>query len=73
MISIDNVTVAYGGFVLLDKINFHISDNDKIGLVGRNGAGKSTIMKLIMGLQNPTSGHIDKPSGITIGYQFFPG
>ena len=68
MISIDNVTVAYGGFVLLDKINFHISDNDKIGLVGRNGAGKSTIMKLIMGLQNPTSGHIDKPSGITIGY-----
>ena len=68
MISIDNVTVAYGGFVLLDKINFHISDNDKIGLVGRNGAGKSTIMKLIMGLQNPTSGHMDKPSGITIGY-----
>ncbi|MBO7603732.1 MAG: ABC-F family ATP-binding cassette domain-containing protein [Bacteroidales bacterium] len=68
MISIDDVSVAYGGFVLLDKINFHISNSDKIGLVGRNGAGKSTIMKLIMGLQNPTSGHIDKPSGITIGY-----
>ncbi len=68
MISIDDVSVAYGGFVLLDKINFHISSADKIGLVGRNGAGKSTIMKLIMGLQSPTSGHIDKPSGITIGY-----
>ena len=68
MISIDDVSVAYGGFVLLDRINFHISDADKIGLVGRNGAGKSTIMKLIMGLQNPTSGRIDKPSGISIGY-----
>ena len=68
MISIDDVSVAYGGFVLLDKINFHISSADKIGLVGRNGAGKSTIMKLIMGLQSPTSGHIDKLSGITIGY-----
>ena len=68
MVSIDDVSVAYGGFVLLDKINFHISDADKVGLVGRNGAGKSTIMKLIMGLQSPSSGHIDKPSGISIGY-----
>ncbi len=68
MVSIDDVSVAYGGFVLLDRINFHISGNDKIGLVGRNGAGKSTVMKLIMGLQSPTSGHIDKPAGLTIGY-----
>lgn len=68
MISIDDVTVAYGGFVLLDKINFHISEQDKIGLVGKNGAGKSTILKLICGLQNPTSGQIDKPNHITIGY-----
>lgn len=68
MISIDNVTVAYGGFVLLDSINFHISENDKIGLVGKNGAGKSTILKLIYGLQNPTSGHIEKPAAINIGY-----
>ena len=68
MISIDDVTVAYGGFVLLDKINFHISESDKIGLVGKNGAGKSTILKLICGLQSPTSGHIDKPNDIKIGY-----
>lgn len=68
MVSIDDVTVAYGGFVLLDRINFHISGTDKIGLTGRNGAGKSTVMKLIMGLQSPTSGRIDKPSGLTIGY-----
>ena len=68
MISVDDVTVAYGGFVLLDKINFHISESDKIGLVGKNGAGKSTILKLICGLQNPTSGRIDKPNDISIGY-----
>ena len=68
MISIDNITVAYGSYVLLDSINFHISETDKIGLVGKNGAGKSTIMKLIAGLQSPASGHIDKPSRLTIGY-----
>lgn len=68
MISIDDVTVSYGGFVLLDKINFHISESDKIGLVGKNGAGKSTILKLICGIQNPTSGQIDKPGDIRIGY-----
>ena len=68
MISIEDVTVAYGGFVLLDKINFHISETDKIGLVGKNGAGKSTILKLICGLQNPTSGRIDRPRDLSIGY-----
>ena len=68
MISIEDVTVAYGGYVLLDKINFHISESDKIGLVGKNGAGKSTILKLICGLQNPTSGRIDKPRELSIGY-----
>ena len=68
MISINSLTVAYGGFTLLDSIDFHISENDKIGLVGKNGAGKSTIMKLICGLQSPTSGSVDKPNDIRIGY-----
>lgn len=68
MISINDLTVSFGGYTLLDKINFHISENDKIGLVGKNGAGKSTIMKLICGVENPTSGRIDKPSNIEIGY-----
>ena len=68
MISIEDLTVAYGGYVLLDKINFHISENDKIGLVGKNGAGKSTILKLICGIQNPTAGRVDKPRDINIGY-----
>ena len=68
MISINELTVSYGGFTLLDSVSFHISESDKIGLVGKNGAGKSTIMKLICGIQNPTSGHIDKPSQVRIGY-----
>ena len=68
MITVSNVTVAFGGYVLLDGINFHISEQDKIGLVGKNGAGKSTLMKLITGEQAPTSGSIEKPSGIRIGY-----
>ena len=68
MISINNVTVSFGSFTLLDCISFHISEQDKIGLVGKNGAGKSTVMKLITGEQQPTSGSVDKPSGIRIGY-----
>ena len=68
MISINSLTVAYGGFTLLNEIDFHISDNDKIGLVGKNGAGKSTVLKLICGLQNPTSGKVAVPSGVKVGY-----
>ena len=68
MVSIEDVTVSYGGFVLLDRINFHISETDKIGLVGKNGAGKSTILKMICGLQSPTSGRVDKPNDLTTGY-----
>ena len=68
MISINNLTVAYGGFTLLNEINFHISESDKIGLVGKNGAGKSTILKLICGLQSPTTGKVAVPGGLKIGY-----
>ena len=68
MISISDLTVSYGNWTLLDHISFHISESDKIGLVGKNGAGKSTVMKLICGEQNPTSGSVDKPSHISIGY-----
>lgn len=68
MISISDLTVSFGGYNLLDGVSFHISESDKIGLVGKNGAGKSTIMKLICGLQSPTSGRIDKPSHLNIGY-----
>ena len=68
MISLNDITVAFGSFTLLDGVSCHIGDTDKIGLVGKNGAGKSTLMKLITGEQAPTSGTIAKPSGIRIGY-----
>ena len=48
MISLDAITVSYGGFTLLDNVSLHIGDRDRIGLVGKNGAGKSTMLKLIM-------------------------
>jgi ATP-binding cassette subfamily F protein 3 len=68
VISISDLTVSFGGFTLLDSINFHISEKEKVGLVGKNGAGKSTILKLIMGLQSPTSGRVTMPSDRKIGY-----
>ena len=68
MISISDLTVSYGSWNLLDHISFHISESDKIGLVGKNGAGKSTVMKLICGEMNPSSGTVDRPAHINIGY-----
>ena len=68
MISLDAITVSYGGFTLLDGVSLHIGDRDRIGLVGKNGAGKSTMLKLIMELQSPTSGKITRTAGQRIGY-----
>ncbi len=68
MISINHLTVAFGGFTLLDDISFHISERERIGLVGKNGAGKSTVMKILCGLQQPTTGRVDRPAHYTIGY-----
>jgi len=60
--------VSFGGYNLFSDINFHISDNDRIGLVGKNGAGKSTLLKIILGINQPTEGKVMVPSGLTIGY-----
>ena len=68
MISLDAITVSYGGFTLLDEISLHIGDRDRIGLAGKNGAGKSTMLKLIMDLQSPTSGKITRTTDQRIGY-----
>lgn len=68
MISINNLTVSFGGYNLFSDVNFHISDNDRIGLVGKNGAGKSTLLKIILGINQPTEGKVMVPSGLTIGY-----
>ena len=68
MISIDNLTVSYGGWTLFDQISFLINPKDRIGLVGKNGAGKTTILKLIVGLQQPTSGAVTRNGDCSIGY-----
>ena len=68
MISINDLTVSFGGFTLLNNINFHISENEHLALVGKNGAGKSTILKLIAGVEKPSSGSIARPSSLSVGY-----
>lgn len=68
MISINSLTVAFGGFTLLDDISFHLSDGEHIALAGKNGAGKSTILKIIAGVEQPTSGNIMSPGNISVGY-----
>lgn len=68
MISIDNLTVEFGVKPLFKDVNFVVNDRDRIALVGKNGAGKSTMLKIICGLQHPTSGNVAIPSDTTIGY-----
>ena len=68
MISIDNLKVEFGIKPLFDNVSFVINDKDRIALVGKNGAGKSTMLKIICGLQKPTSGNVAIPNDTTIGY-----
>lgn len=68
MISLDNLTVSYGGWTLFDNISFLINPKDRIGLVGRNGAGKTTLLRILTGEQQPTSGHVTLNGDCTIGY-----
>ncbi|WP_417016137.1 ribosomal protection-like ABC-F family protein [Alistipes sp.] len=68
MISLDNLTVSYGGWTLFDNISFLINPKDRIGLVGKNGAGKTTLLRIITGEQQPTSGAVTINGDCTIGY-----
>ena len=68
MISIDGVTIRFGAFVLFDRISFQVNQGDRIGLVGRNGAGKTTILNLIDRKQDPDEGRVVITSGTTVGY-----
>ena len=68
MISVEGLTVEFGGFTLFDDISFVVNKKDRIALVGKNGAGKSTMLKIFAGLQSPTSGTVSVPKEVTIGY-----
>ncbi|WP_276910516.1 ABC-F family ATP-binding cassette domain-containing protein [Hallella colorans] len=68
MVSIDNLKVEFGVRPLFQDVNFVINERDRIALVGKNGAGKSTMLKILCGLQKPTSGSVSIPNDVTIGY-----
>ena len=68
MISIDGLTVEFGVKPLFKDVSFVINERDRIALVGKNGAGKSTMLKILCGLQKPTSGAVSVPNDLTIGY-----
>ncbi len=68
MISVNQVSVVFGGWYLLDGVSFLINKKDRIGLTGRNGAGKSTTLKMLAGQQAPTEGSITMASDVKIGY-----
>lgn len=68
MISVEGLTVEFGGFTLFDDVSFVVNKKDRIALVGKNGAGKSTMLKIFAGLQSPTFGTVSVPKETTIGY-----
>ena len=68
MISVQNLSVEFSAKSLFDNVSYVINRRDRIALVGKNGAGKSTMLKIIAGLQKPTSGQVAVPQDTTIGY-----
>ena len=68
MISVEQLTVEFGGSPLFDEISFLVNPKDRIALVGKNGAGKTTLLKIFAGKQSPTKGRITVPKDLTIGY-----
>lgn len=68
MISVDGLAVEFSGRTLFSDVSFVINENDKIALMGKNGAGKSTMMKIIAGVQKPTRGFVRAPKEAVIAY-----
>ena len=68
MVSVEKLRVEFGATPLFQDVSYVINDKDRIALVGKNGAGKSTMLKIIAGLQQPTSGTVAVSGGSTIGY-----
>ena len=68
MISVESLKVEFGVKPLFSGASFVINDRDRIALVGKNGAGKSTMLKILCGMQKPTEGQVAVPNGCTVGY-----
>jgi ATP-binding cassette subfamily F protein 3 len=68
MISLDNISVSFGGQEVLMDVSLVINPHDRIGLVGRNGAGKTTLLRIIAGLIKPTEGKVVRPDILVVGY-----
>jgi ATP-binding cassette subfamily F protein 3 len=68
MITVNDISVHFGGTILFSDVSFAINENDKIALMGKNGAGKSTLLKIIAGVSKPSSGSISAPKEAVIAY-----
>lgn len=68
MISVQNLSIHFGGIFLFEDVSFALKENDRVGLVGKNGAGKSTLMKIMSGLQKPDNGQVVLPKDSLIGF-----
>ena len=68
MLQTQNISLQYGGRYLFDQVGFMINDRDRIGLVGRNGTGKSTLLKILIGEVNPDNGDVITPNEYHMGY-----
>lgn len=68
MITVDGLTVEFGGTTLFKDISFQINEKDRIALMGKNGAGKSTLLKIIAGVRNATRGTVSAPKDCVIAY-----
>ncbi|HKM93006.1 MAG TPA: ATP-binding cassette domain-containing protein, partial [Prolixibacteraceae bacterium] len=68
MVSVEQVRLNFGGFELFKEVSFIVNPRDRIGLVGKNGAGKSTMLKMMAGLQMPSEGNVVVPKDYVVGY-----
>ena len=68
MISVENLKVEFNAIPLFEDVSFVVNNKERIALVGKNGAGKSTMLKIIAGQQTPTGGSVASPKEVTIGY-----
>ena len=68
MIQLSGLTKRFGDRVLLDDVTWQVTDGDRVGLAGPNGVGKTTLLKMLAGLDEADSGNIIRPAGLTVGY-----